>query len=471
MSDTNQNLHENKMKNEAERLYEKFRDQMDVLDGSVLAKVRGGSPLLSDYWALGKQLEQYEMYQSVCEEEGNVGLLGKIPSIAYDVITAVHSASIIPVIASVQPIEEERGTVYFKNIRSGSTRGSQTDGDVVLDPRSGSVTPSGYAGAKVEGEVGVNTGGGPGTSYNFTVAGAPVKPESMRISIEDDAATYAIDDGKGVLLGVGVSGTVNYSTGLVNLTFAVAPAANKDIYADYQTNFELSNDLPQIDSFFDSKSISARIYALKGTFGMLQSYGMRKRFGMIAEDELAKDLVIEVNREIGGDIIRKLVANQQGNTQFSKTPPSAEISYFEHKQTFKDSLADAEAVMLGNAGRGTISTIIAGREVCAIMQTLPGWQKLTDGNTLGTHVYGTLDGVTVVRVPEANLLDPKKAVLMWKGQSPFDAAAVYSPYMPLTVTATLPAAPNPLGSMKAAAVWAGVDVLVENYITGFEVTV
>ena len=48
-----------------------------------------------------------------------------------------------------------------------------------------------------------------------------------------------------------------------------------------------------------------------GTIGMLQSFGMRKRFGLIAEDEIARDLVTEINKEIGGDLIRKIAAVAQ----------------------------------------------------------------------------------------------------------------------------------------------------------------
>jgi hypothetical protein len=43
-------------------------------------------------------------------------------------------------------------------------------------------------------------------------------------------------------------------------------------------------------------------------------------------------------------------------------------------------------------------------------------------------------------------------------------------FMPLAVTGTIPQAPNPLISQKAAAVWAGVDVLVPQYATRFNIT-
>jgi hypothetical protein len=463
-------LLESRINNEADRLYGKWRKQMDLLEKSVLAKVRKGGIDAYDVYALGKQLEAFEAYVAICEEEGNTNLLGQLPKVAYDVITAVHGVSVLPVIASVQPIDEERGNVYFKNIRSATTRGSQTAGGTLVDPRSQIVTPSGYSSNHIAAEVGASTGGTPGTSYNFTLAAKPVRSETVKITIQDDAATYCQDDGNGKLLGIGVFGTINYITGAVALTFAVAPAANKNILVEYQQNYELSSDLPQIDTFFDSKGIQARIYALKGTIGMLQSFGMKKRFGLMAEDEMAKDLVQEVNREIGGDLIRKMRAAAVGTTTFSKTPPAASISYFEHKQTYKDKLAEAEGVLVGNAGRGTVSLIIAGKDHASVIQTLPGFKKLYDGNGLGAHVFGELDGVPVVRVLESNILGAGEGMAVWKGTSPFEAAAVYAPFMPLAVTSTLPQAPNPLSSMKAAAVWAGVETLVPNYVTKFDVT-
>ena len=467
MSEKNEIL-ENKMKKEAEKLYEKYRPQMEALEHSLLAKVRGGTLHIGDYYGLGKQLEQYDNYQEVCEEEGNMNLLGKIPVIAYDVITAIAGVSIIPVVASVQPVDEEKGTVYFKNIRAANTKGNLTAGQVLVDPRKNIVTPSGYSSNSVSGEPAATTAAATVT-YSFTLAQFPLRSESVSITVQGDVNTYAVDDGKGNLIGKGLSGTINYLSGAVSVTFATQPAIGVSIFAAYQNNPELAADLPQIDTFFDSKGISAQVYALKGTIGLLQSYGMRRRFGLVAEDELAKDLVAEVNREIGGDLIHILNASAQGLTQWNKNPPSANISYFEHKQTFKDALADAEAVLIGNAGRGMISQIIAGRQVAAIIQTLPGFEKLTDGTTLGVHVFGMLDGVTVIRCPNADVLAADMALLVWKGLSPFEAAVVYAPYMPLVVTATLPVAPNPLQQMKAAAVWAGVTSLVPNFVTALQV--
>jgi len=458
----------------ADKYYDKYRDQMDDLNKSVLAQVRGGSINSGDVYALGAQLEQWENYKAMCEEEGNVNLLGKLPDIAMGVITATQGVSIMPVIASVQPIEEEQGTVYFRQVRAADTRGNATAGDKLQDPRQIGKTLIGYASAQVTNEVG-DQGDGSATSFTFTLANAPVKSQSLSISMSagsqeglDIGAAPGGDSNVGRIFGSGVSGTVNYTTGQVTLTYAVAPANLVNILCSYQKNMEKATNLPQLDSFFDSTSVRAKVYALKGTFGMLQSFAMKKRFGKMAEDEMARDLVAEINKEIGGDLIRQLRANAVGSTTFDRTPPSPSVSPFENRQEIKQALANAAATMWGNAGRGDISVLLAGRTMAATLSTLPGFTRVGDANAIGPHVFGTLDGITVVKVNEAAILGAEQGVAIWKGPTPWEAACVYAPYMPLAITGTLNTETNPLQSQKAVAVWSAVKTVVPNFATAFD---
>jgi len=193
-----------------------------------------------------------------------------------------------------------------------------------------------------------------------------------------------------------------------------------------------------------------------------------KRFGLVAEDELAKDLINEINAEIGGSLIRMMYAAAKGSTTWDQKVPTS-VSWFEHQMSYKKGVATAEKCIVQAAGRGTISGIVVGISHSAIFDTLPGFEKLTDGNTLGPHLYGTFDGKAIIRVPEDAMLDEWAGMAFWKGTSPFEAPAVYSPFMPLVVTDLLPIGLNPLGTQRAAAVWAGLDVLVSNFITKLDV--
>lgn len=456
-----QEICERRLEDKAEDYFKRYKSHMDSLSESILAKVHNGLNA-GDVWALGRQLEQWEQYVAFCEDAGSTNLLGKIPNIAMDVITAVHGVSVIPILASVQPIDDEQGTVYFKNVRAETAKGNISAGESLINPRTGYKTEQGYASNLLESSFNLV-----GAQKDYTLAlGQALRSGCIEIIVSD--TVFGQDDGRGNIIGKGVSGIVDYVSGAVELNFLADPGAHVGgLLVRFQSNYELGADLPTISTFFDSTSVRARVYALKGTIGMLQSFGMRKRFGMVAEDEMSRDLVAEINKEIGGDIVRRLVSCAasigSNTTTFHKTP-QAGVSYFEHKQSWKDRLADAEAKLCGNAGRGTISVIVAGREQAAVISTLPGFNKLTDGNVLGVHVFGTIDGVTVVRCNEQAILDSKTAICMWKGATPFEAPIVYTPYMPLVVTATLPM-PNPLSQQKAAAVWAGVQEVVPRFTT------
>ena len=468
----NEELKTRSIDNQAEKYFDKYREHMDALGESVLAKVRGGSLTAHDVFSLGKQLEQWENFQAICEEEGNVNLLGKLPDIAMAVITATQGMSIMPIIASVQPIEEEQGTVYFRQVRAADTRGNATAGDMLQDPRVLGKTLQNYSSAGVVDEIG-DVGTGAATAFSFTLDNFPVKAQSLQLRMASgtvvglDIGADASNSNLGRIYGAGVSGTVNYQTGAVSLTFAVAPASGNNILVSYQQNYEKSADLPEIDSFFDSTSVRAKVYALKGTFGMLQSYAMKKRFGKMAEDDMARDLVAEINKEIGGDIIRQLRANAVGSTTFNRTPP-ANVSEFENRQEIKQKIAMAGATITGNAGRGDVAVMVVGRLQAATLSTLPGFQRVGDASAIGPHVFGTLDGITIVRVNEAAILGAEQGVALWKGPTAWEAPIVYAPYMPLATTGTVQSQQNPLQNSKAAAVWAAVKSVVPAFSTNLD---
>lgn len=256
-------LMDKKMKRVAETLYDKYRDQMDLMEKeSLLAKVKKGlSPY--DVYALGKQLESFDQYLLMCEEDGNLGQLGKIPQIAYDVITVAYGTSIIPFIASVQPIEEESGMVYFKQVRAATTKGTFTaDASVLIDPRTGQVTPGGprgpYASNFVQGEFeggSATLSSGSLGPYTLTLQQTPARPQTIKVYVNGYATTlFGTDDGNGNLLGLGLSGAVTYGSVLYNtivyptviVNFTAAPPNGAHLLVDYQVNYEKADDIPAL---------------------------------------------------------------------------------------------------------------------------------------------------------------------------------------------------------------------------------
>jgi hypothetical protein len=449
---------------DAERYLKRYRDHIEVLESkSVLSKVRSITPF--DIQQLGERLEAFDDYVSICEEDGTIAQLGKIPHLAYDILTVNYGTSPISVISSLQTIEDESGSVYLRSVTAQTTRGNVTAGQSFANATSvEDVSPMGFASAKATQIVGDTVAGT--TEYDFTVDNKPIRPFKVSITVNGMTAK---DDGNGLMSGYGIQGTINYQTGEGSVRLVDDPAAVYPISVTSYQNFEQAENIPQVGQRLTAKSVSADLFVMKETVGIEMIYAMRRRFGVNVESEIATTLISAINNEQVNTTVYMLRAAAMGNTTWNKTPDTG-VSAFDHKQSFKDKIADADAVMLGNAGRGAINGLIAGRSACALMSTLPGFTKLSDGLTIGPHIFGTLDGMTVVRIPSTTVLPSNEIIGFYNSGTPFEAPSVLATYMPLVMTTALPHGLNPLVNQRAACVWAAIEVLVPQFVTRITIT-
>jgi len=455
---------------EAEHYMKRYKSQIELLESqSLVAKVR--SITAHDAYSLGKMLESFEIYRDLCEEDGTLSQLGKIPDVAFDVITVAYGTSPISAVAAVQPVPEEKGTVYYKKLIAQTARAGVNIGDEFFNATNATDgVPPGYASERITGEVIEAATTDAVLDYGSTLVALPLRPYTVEVTATTSGAPVtASDNGNGLLVGYDLQGTIDYVSGAIVVQYKENPGAGQTITCDYSQDLEAAADIPKVIMKLDTKQVNCRVYALKDTIGLEQSYALRRRFGMIAEDEIATDLISSINSELMNTLVGLASANAVGNYNWSRAPLTG-TSFYEHKQSFKDALAEAESNMLGNAGRGTINCMLAGRNACAIISTLPGWVKISDGTTIGPHIYGTLDGVVVVRIPSNAVLNANEVICIYKGLSPFEAALVYCPYMPLVVTTALPTGANPLVNQKAAATWAAIETLVPQFMTKITIT-
>lgn len=467
--DFNENMNE-KM---ADGYKKKYPSQVAFLESSLLSKVQAITP--THITAMCKQIDMFETYRKMCEASGNLNNLGLLPRVALDVIPAVMGQLPIATIASVQPIDGQKGIIHFKNVAAKTTKGNRTEGETFIDPRTGEKTNRGYASNLIVETLA--TGDGADKTFSAVLASKPSRSQFLKVAVSGDLTVKGTDVGSdyqgnkdiGQIYGQGVHGTVNYETGLVTLVFSDAPAMGANIVIEFQQNLEKAADLPAIESYWDSRTVEAQVYALKSTIGMLQQFALQKQYGESALDELSADLIRSLNQEIFGDLLTKILVAAPGATKFFKRAPEG-VSYFEHKMTYTDQLSQANADMAGRAGRGQVSVMVVGRQHAAVVEGIPGFKKLSDGKALGAHIYGELNGTVYVRVNEDSMMggDAFRGVGIFKGDSPFDAAAVYAPFMPLAVTSDLPMA-NPLMTQRAAATMAAVDLIVPQYLVNFDV--
>jgi len=461
-------LHENLMAQQAtadaDFFAERYPDQIKALcEDSPLAKIRGVTPL--DVQNVGQQLLMFESYVNYVNEIGTSADLGTLPNIALDIITGSYGASIIPLIASTQNLQEERGLVYFKTFRAENTRGNVTAGQTIRDPRSATQAyQQGYAGEIIGPEAVSSTTAGTMT-YNIGLGFSPVRPKTLKLTIPA-LGIEAVDNGEGRLLGINCQGTINYATGAIVLQLQnVTPVTGDDIICEWGTDFEIDGNVPRMNIVIDSIDVKAEIFALRGQTGLFKNFAMRKRFGKMADQEMVNDLTNELTAELNYKATNLYLANAQGETAFNPKPADG-VSFFEHKQEFLDKISQAEVSILDRAGKGRVNVFLCGTEVCSLFSNMPKFVR-SNIDSDGPHVYGSYDGMTVIRCPQFPRLE---AVALYRGPGMFDTGLVYAPYMPLFIGSTIPSPDNILMNEAVAAIWVAFKMVVANYCTKVRLT-
>jgi len=469
----------------AESYMKKYKSQFQALEHSILARSKSLNEF--DVVALGKQLETFEDHVALCEANGSVSNLGPLPKIGLDIITATFGVSPLAVVCGVQPIDEPVGLVWFKDVLAQNTRGNVTAGQKVISPLAmPEVFPENYASDTFINTNPISAADGAQSYSNTDLSSddltAPIDPErcvvraSAVFNSGADEVTFPemiVNPSNGRFSSAAVVnsnlysvyGSINFTTGVItSLQFSANPSGQTDVYVDFAVLAEEGSDLQKNLLQLQAKTVKARFFALKSSYGFAQSFMMQKRWGLSAEDDMTRDLTSMLNNEIFNIVLAKIIASiPESNASITwGRQPGSGTSYYEHIMTLPSALSDANALMIENLGRGSMNVLIAGNKASAVIEQHPDFQKVFDDDTLGPHVFGNFMGKPVVRVPSSIQLATNKIIGLYKGKTPFEAPVAYCPYMPLTLTEIQGTGANPLQRQRAAAIWAAVEAMIVN---------
>ncbi len=99
----------------------------------------------------------------------------------------------------------------------------------------------------------IGTGDGTTTSFTYTTQEIPITPNSITVTYTIGGTQYqAQDDGKGNITDTNLTGTVNYQTGEITLTFNTAPDNSTDITITYSCS-DVLNVMAEDIEFKDEK--------------------------------------------------------------------------------------------------------------------------------------------------------------------------------------------------------------------------
>jgi len=462
--------------NDVERYMRKYEEEFDQVAQTPAFQSHEGFAgrefTRYDAYQLGKQLEAYSMYEMFCRENASASELGQLPNIAMDLISTSYAISVAPLLSSIQTLGEEKGIIYFKQVKAVDSRIDRTAGDVFANATEGIKNGLNKYGAEyVENEVAGKTASGT-TTYNLTLDNIPIRSNhEVVITIAKTSGTIIgrVIDGE-ILSNGSMTGTLSYTTGDLKLVLAEDPGEAKDILVSYYQDFEKSDDIPEIMMELTSTDIAAVVLALKMKISTMKAFQFNNRFGKVAEDDALQDLAGAMADIESREVIRKLsaLADITGNTlTFSKDVPEG-ISEYEHRQAFRYVLGAADSNINYNAGRGYANRYVAGHIACQYLASLPKFVRTTENIAVGPHVFGYLEGVPVIRTKYIPTNDIICSYL--NPISPFEAPVVTGTYMPIFITSTMQVGENPLQNQRAIASWKGFKGVVSQFVQRISLT-
>jgi hypothetical protein len=476
----------------------------------------------ADALGLGMQLEQYKQYeQYFVGEASSASDLGQLPKVATDLIAASYAISIAPLLASMQTLPERQGMIYFKKVHVGGmvnrfpyttdsngtsnglgsgfgpqARGQVGPGDALVDAQRGWLGDTmQYATEQVFGEELEFSG----TAIDTQVKMFPVRSEiPVRITY---LAGTTIHEGTFMNRGGGANdvgvlmssdgfwtGTIQFSTGHIQVNAPSGLDSSGKVTVQYMQNFETAASLPTIQMTNASTSVTAEVIAIAQDISTLKAFEMSRRFGRSAESDALMDLAgtmadIESRRIISGYVE---MANWIETADFSQDRPitfdmstPAGLSAYEYRQGFRYQVAELDTEINLNCGIGAANRYIAGHNAALFLSSLPKWESAPANQARGPHVAGYYDGKPVIRTAylqgfvnqkTQTAVHPSDVLIgaYLNPQSPFDAPMVEATYMPVFITNTMQIGHNPLQNLRAIATWKAFKTVTPHYVKAVE---
>lgn len=428
-----------------------------------------------DTVAFGRYCDNWEDYRPIMESDNTSrNTLGEALQSNLGLIAMAYSALPIQNFASVQPLNDEAGTVFFREGIAVNARGDILAGDKLISPLGAINKDIGSFTSETQVKTLVITDNTALSYGPFTLA-PELKPNGVTLSVAG-GKIKGMDDGEGHIIGVGIdadASTVNYATGAVTLVFtnlASKGVINSDVIdVTYRNSVIDSDTIPTMKWVLSSKVIKANYYILQSQYSNLSELVLRKRFGADLANQVSADLVSQIASSVMNEAISKMRKAAIMNETISGIAVSwpmaapAGVSAYDHRKTFDDKLIEATGVMYAIAGKGDVSTLIVGTKGKQVLTT--SGMRVIKNAVSGPHLCGMYADTPVYYAPNTVLGD-NEILVIYRGANWYEAPMVYAPFLPLTTVSgstTTNVFMNAQGAYHAAA--------LENVMNGFVVRI
>lgn len=361
-----------------------------------------------------------------------VANLGEIAPRIMDVVRVFAPSTIAHIIATAQPLSQLNGQVIviqpkFSNTAAGVTRGdqvfkSQTNGTYAAEYNSDAV------------------GTGDGATTNFTTTLFRVRPGQLTITVA--GTTRATDDGAGVVSGgtggTAVTGTINYDTGELDITFTTAPTLGQAIVAVYYANTEQDADaIRELELGLNIIPVTAQSHPLRMTWSTQAELAASASIGLDVEDTLSvvagQFLRVERDRQIINYIATLAGAVDSDLTFSAALPVTGGVTRRQHFNDISITISYAENKIFAASGRGSVSWVVAGTQAAVVFKSMSEFVAEPNVVPIGAHLIGKVGDVAIIKDPSLTATD---FLCGYNGILPGDSGVIVADWIPVYFTPT-----------------------------------
>lgn len=301
--------------------------------------------------------------------------VGSWDAIYMGVTAFIFPSTVSSNFVSIQPLNAPTGVIFYRDY---TVNGRTIDASALKD-QPGSAYRSDTIG----------TGNGTTTDFTGTLSSPPVIPGTVEVT----AGTVLLtDNGDGTLSGAGGSGTINYETGDIAVSFTTAPANGTAVVVDYKTATLEGALGARVNITLRKENIVTESRKLSYEWTTEAAQDLMAYHGIAIEDEIAAAFANAVAGEIDAEIISRIrkAAIRQGvvDVTWSQTPLSG-VSYTDHKVTLYSEMRKVYARIidaLGGLPEGATPFAVMGANAWGIVQDIASFTNSPDmfmGNALG----------------------------------------------------------------------------------------
>lgn len=290
---------------------------------------------------------------------------------------------------------------FFRVMRvAGSTFGALKKGDQINYDYSGL-----YSVMDQRVEMGKGDGATKAFTFDTTSINGVVYPiKTKRCRIWVNRKQVAQDNGNGVMAGsyidaskdtVVVSGTVEYSTGKVSVTFSTAPVQDAEIHIGFDVDIEHEpNLIPRVDHQMFSRILYPHESAITGDATIQAIWALRRALGQDIDNLTMQGLRNLLAADKERKHLHDMMFHAQDNVDWCRVPHET-MTLREHYESLNAALLDVDSKLMKGNGVSGLVGIVAGTEACNIFRYLPMqyFQAASDYRSIAQpHYVGTVFG-------------------------------------------------------------------------------